>query len=81
VQFLFASDILGDGPGPFPRHSKQYCDLEATRSTLQVMRETAFNEFAADVQSGAFPGKEHQVKLADDVFDEIVNQLEGKPKP
>ena len=28
VQLLFAEDILGDSAGPFPRHSKQYCDLQ-----------------------------------------------------
>lgn len=81
VQFLFARDILGDGSGPFPRHSKQYCDLETARASLQVMRQNAFEAFVADVESGAFPGAEHEVKIADETYEEVISRLEGKPKP
>ena len=38
VQFLFAEDILGASEGPFPRHSKQYCDLQNERNKMQKMR-------------------------------------------
>ncbi len=35
VQLLFAEDILGDSEGPFPRHSKQYCDLHSERKKIE----------------------------------------------
>ena len=37
IQFLFAEDILGDAPGPFPRHSKQHEDLNGMRVKMQEM--------------------------------------------
>ncbi|GIT53191.1 MAG: hypothetical protein Ct9H300mP16_03510 [Pseudomonadota bacterium] len=32
IQFLFADDILGNNPPPYPRHSKQYCSLFKLKS-------------------------------------------------
>ena len=44
IQFLFAQDILGDGPAPFPRHSKQYrdpterCEMQCNKSVSLALR-------------------------------------------
>jgi 3-methyl-2-oxobutanoate hydroxymethyltransferase len=80
VQFLFARDILGDGPGPFPRHSKQYCDLEYVRASMQDMRKTAFSAFIADVHSGSFPASQHEVKIDDEAYQSLVTELDKVQK-
>lgn len=77
VQFLFAQDLLGDGKPPFPRHAKQYCDLYAVRQKMQEMRITAFREFAAEIRSGAFPSKEYEVDVCDEVVEGFVEALDG----
>ena len=45
VQFLFADDILGASEGPFPRHSKQYCNLFKEAQRIQKIRVNAFKDF------------------------------------
>ena len=54
VQFLFAEDILGASEGPFPRHSKQYCNLFKEAQRIQKMRVNAFKDFIDDVNSDNF---------------------------
>jgi 3-methyl-2-oxobutanoate hydroxymethyltransferase len=76
IQFLFAQDILGDGKAPFPRHAKVYRDLHAMRQMMQEERIAAFKEYVADVQSGAFPGPEHIVPVADDVVADFIKALD-----
>ena len=55
VQFLFAEDILGASEGPFPRHSKQYCNLFKESQRIQKIRVNAFKDFIDDVNSDIFP--------------------------
>jgi 3-methyl-2-oxobutanoate hydroxymethyltransferase len=62
-QYLFAEDILGANTGHYPRHSKRYADLNAEYARLQEMRAAAFQEFAEEVATGAFPGDEHLVQI------------------
>ena len=76
IQFLFAEDILGDGPGPFPRHSKQYRDFHAMRQHMQQERVSAFREYIADVQSHAFPGPEHVIHVGQDVVDAFLEKID-----
>ena len=62
IQFLFAEDILGNSPPPYPRHSKQYRNLYKMKQKMQKEREEGFREFIDDVQQGrlataAFPNK------------------------
>jgi 3-methyl-2-oxobutanoate hydroxymethyltransferase len=76
VQFLFAEDILGDGKPPFPRHSRQYCNLYEVRQKMQEMRVKAFREYIDDVRSGAFPSDEHQVEVSEDIVADLIDQLE-----
>ena len=76
VQFLFAQDILGDGRPPFPRHSRQYCDLQTLRDQMHEMRISAFQTFAADVEDGRFPEAAEEVAVGDTVLAEIAEALE-----
>ncbi len=77
IQFLFAQDILGDGEPPFPRHGKQYCNLQEMRRRMQEMRIAAYEEFVADVRSGAFPGPEHVVDVGREVVDGFLEAIDG----
>jgi len=76
IQFLFAEDILGDGPGPFPRHSKQYRDFHAMRQHMQQERVSAFREYIADVQTHAFPAPEHVIHVGQDVVDTFLEKID-----
>ena len=80
VQLLFAQDILGDGKPPFPRHSKQYCNLLKLREEMQKMRVKAFKEFVKEVQSGVFPSSEYEVELKNDIVKDFVKQIEVNTK-
>lgn len=62
IQFLFAEDILGSNPPPYPRHSKQYRDLYRMQREMQAERVAGFKEFVEDVQSGAFPAPQHVIE-------------------
>ena len=64
IQFLFAEDILGNNPPPYPRHSKQYRHLYKMKEEMQAERVSAFREFVADVKEGRFPGPEHIVSAS-----------------
>lgn len=65
IQFLFADDILGNTPPPYPRHSKQYRNLYKMKQEMQNERIAAFKEFVADVRSAKFPKAEHVIKAPD----------------
>ncbi|CAM8659714.1 PanB Ketopantoate hydroxymethyltransferase [Oxalobacteraceae bacterium] len=80
IQFLFGEDILGDGPGPFPRHSKQYRNLYAMRQQMQRERVTAFKEYIADVQSNIFPATEHIIEVKPVVVSEFLEKLDKEPR-
>ena len=72
IQFLFAEDILGSNPPPYPRHSKQYRNLYKMREAMQAERIAGFREFIDDVQAGGFPGPEHVIKAPDDLMSAFV---------
>ena len=78
VQLLFAEDILGDSEGPFPRHSKQYCDLRKERSKIHKMRVKAFSEFIKDVKQGTFPSPQYEVNVTDELVQSFCNSIENK---
>ncbi len=77
VQYLFAEDVLGCTRGHRPRHAKVYRDLRAEYDRLQAERVAAFGEFRADVASGAYPGPEHMVPIADAEFDRFLAGLDA----
>ena len=77
IQYLFAEDILGDSPGPFPRHSKQYTDLYSMRCKMQEMRIQAFNKFINEVKSEQFPSEEYEVSVENKVKSELIDYIEN----
>lgn len=77
AQYLFSSDILGYEAGHTPRHAKIYRDFAAEHARLQAERIGAFNEFAVDVTSGAYPGEEHLVPIEDKEFEAFRDQLDS----
>jgi 3-methyl-2-oxobutanoate hydroxymethyltransferase len=54
-QVLVITDLLGLGPGPYPKFVKPYADLRA------VITE-AVQAFARDVEAGTFPDEEHSYR-------------------
>lgn len=75
VQFLFADDILGNTPPPYPRHSKQYRQLHRMKAEMQRERVAAFREFAAEARSGAFPAAEHVIDAPAGLIDAFVDAV------
>ena len=76
VQFLFAQDLLGDGQGPFPRHSKQYCNLNEVRMEMQVMRKNAFKQFDQEIKNGLFPSPKFEVKSNYEEIEKLEKYIE-----
>ncbi len=79
AQYLFSNDILGYTEGRVPRHAKVYRDFQAEYDRLQNERIAAFQEFVADVETGAFPQDEQLVKMPENELDAFRNQLETRP--
>ena len=75
AQYLFAEDVLGYSRGHQPRHAKVYRNFRAEHERLQRERIAAFQEFRADVQSGAFPEDKHLVPIAEAEFDAFLEAL------
>ena len=76
VQFLFAEDILGASEGPFPRHSKQYCNLFKEAQRIQKMRVNAFKDFIDDVNSDNFPSNNFEVEVTEEFVERFCNYLD-----
>jgi 3-methyl-2-oxobutanoate hydroxymethyltransferase len=75
AQYLFAEDVLGYTRGHLPRHAKVYRDFKSEYARLQRERVAAFGEFIADVESGAYPAREHNVQMPDDEFEKFLSQI------
>ena len=75
AQYLFAEDVLGYTREHRPRHAKVYRDFQAEYDRLQKERIAAFKEYAADVDSGAYPQPQHIVPIADDEFEAFMGRL------
>jgi 3-methyl-2-oxobutanoate hydroxymethyltransferase len=78
AQYLFAEDVLGCTRGHRPRHAKTYADFASEHETLQRKRTDAFASFKADVDSGNYPGDEHQVPIKDEEFDDFLKLFEAE---
>ena len=76
VQFLFADDILGASEGPFPRHSKQYCNLFKESQRIQKIRVNAFKDFIDDVNSDNFPSNNFEVEVTEEFVERFCNYLD-----
>ena len=77
MQFLFAEDILGNNPPPYPRHSKQYRELYKLKQEMQEQRISGFKEFIDDVKSGKFPGPEHVIRAKEGLVDKFEEAVES----
>ena len=80
IQFLFADDILGNNPPPYPRHSKQYRRLYEMKEEMQRERIAGFTEFIADVKNNNFPAEEHVVKAPDNLIADFLDEIEKAPR-
>jgi len=76
IQFLFAEDILGNNPPPYPRHSKQYRNLYKMKQEMQRERVAGFKEFIDDVQSKSFPAPEHVIKAPENLVDDFLGAID-----
>jgi 3-methyl-2-oxobutanoate hydroxymethyltransferase len=72
IQFLFADDILGNNPPPYPRHSKQYRNFYKMKQEMQRERVTGFKEFVDEVRSGAFPDAKHVIKAPSQMIEAFL---------
>ncbi len=81
IQFLFAEDILGNNPPPYPRHSKQYRHLYKWREKMQAERVAAFEEFVTDVRTGKFPEPQHVIRAPDGLIEKFLDAVEGRSGP
>jgi len=75
AQYLFAEDVLGSNRGHMPRHSKVYRNFAAEFERLQSERVAAFKEYVADVESGAYPGPRHLVRMAAEELELFRSEL------
>lgn len=75
IQFLFAEDILGNNPPPYPRHSKQYKNLYKMKQEMQAERVAGFKAFIDDVKTGNFPGREHTIQTPNNLIEEFLDEL------
>ena len=76
IQFLFAEDILGNNPPPYPRHSKQYRQLYKMKEKMQLERVAGFKEFIKDVKNGNFPMTEHVIRASSGLIESFVKALD-----
>lgn len=76
TQYLFSCDVLGTHDGHYPRHSKKYADLAVLESQMQAQRVAAFKAFAAEVESAAFPGPTHEVRMDDASYNRFLSLAE-----
>lgn len=78
AQYLFADDVLGTTRDHTPRHAKVYRNFAAEHDRLQRERIAAFNEFAEDVRSGAYPEKRHLVGIDEAELRNFLHRLEAE---
>ena len=76
IQFLFAEDVLGNNPPPYPRHSKQYREIYKLKEAIQQERIGGFKEFIADVQDGGFPDASRVIKAPDSLMGKFLSAVE-----
>lgn len=77
AQYLFVEDVLGHTSGHKPRHAKSYRNFAGEFARLQQERISAFREFIADVNTGAYPAPEHTVPIDDREFALFVAGLKS----
>ena len=66
IQYLFATDVLGETQGHVPRHARQYRNFKKRFAELHAERTEAFREFVRDVTNGSFPASSEIVSVSND---------------
>ena len=77
AQYLFSEDILGENKGFTPRHAKKYRDFSQEYARLHNERVLAYKEYISDVETDEFASKSFSVRLEDDVFKDLIKDIEG----
>jgi 3-methyl-2-oxobutanoate hydroxymethyltransferase len=80
VQYLFATDILGETVDRIPRHARVYDDFAAEAKRLQARRVTAFEQFRVDVANRSFPATGELVALRQDESTALYEFLQDPRK-
>ena len=75
VQYLFATDVLGETQGHVPRHARQYETLAQDYAALQNRRVAAFSAFRNDVETGGFPAPSEIVAMHPGEWDAFETAL------
>jgi len=75
VQYLFATDILGDNEGHVPRHAKEYRDFKGEYRRLHRESVAAFKEFRSDVLTGAYPANHHNLTIDKEEFTAFLKAI------
>ena len=76
VNYLFASDIMGESENP-PRHAKCYGRLRELREEMQAERVRSMKAFVADAESGEFPPAELSVRMKPEELAAFRERLES----
>ena len=76
IQFLFAEDVLGNNPPPYPRHSKQYREIYKMQEAMQQERIGGFRDFVEDVRNGGFPDAGRIIKAPDGLVGDFLSEVE-----
>jgi len=76
IQFLFAEDVLGNNPPPYPRHSKQYREIYKMKEAMQQERIGGFRDFVEDVRNGGFPDAGRIIKAPDGLVGDFLSEVE-----
>ena len=63
-----------------PRHAKAYRNFLAEYKRLQTERVAAFREYAADVNSGQFPQRQHLISMPDEAYRKALDAIEAESK-
>ena len=70
-QFLFSSDLLGTNTGHYPRHSITYTHM--LKDAIQ-----AFTQYRTDIESGAYPAKNHTIRIKEEQFERFMGEVEDR---
>ncbi len=78
VQFLFTSDICGDGDFR-PRHARAYGDLERLRRQIADERVSALKSFREDVAAANFPDINETINVDETLIHELLKRIAPSP--
>jgi 3-methyl-2-oxobutanoate hydroxymethyltransferase len=70
-QYLFSTDLFGSHDGHYPRHSIKYGDF--FYESIKILK-----QYKSDVETGAYPQKNHIIKMKDAELHTFVDLLNRK---